>query len=188
MHRWCAYTTDILSSQRHIRRNSFLWTIVNCNSQIKEVRISWINPSYWESLSFLKRFALLSPTFLWDIAQELEINFFGTSAKYLSTLHKLEVDISKTHNLKELRTIGSTGSPLMPETFDYIWKNISATKWLLKNQYFDTYFCECCTVAGRFIDDSATLALWSQIKGTINRLCVFIEKRKGNNCHIEMIL
>jgi acetoacetyl-CoA synthetase len=65
-----------------------------------------------------------TPTFLWDIAQELQINFFGTSAKYLSTLHKLEVDISKTHNLKELHTIGSTGSPLMPETFDYIWKNI----------------------------------------------------------------
>jgi acetoacetyl-CoA synthetase len=65
-----------------------------------------------------------TPTFLWDIAQELQINFFGTSAKYLSTLHKLEVDISKTHELKELRTIGSTGSPLMPETFDYIWKNI----------------------------------------------------------------
>jgi acetoacetyl-CoA synthetase len=65
-----------------------------------------------------------SPTFLWDICQELQINFFGTSAKYLSTLHKLEIDISKTHDLKELRTIGSTGSPLMPETFDYIWKNI----------------------------------------------------------------
>jgi acetoacetyl-CoA synthetase len=65
-----------------------------------------------------------TPTFLWDIAQELQINFFGTSAKYLSTLDKLEVDISKTHDLKELRTIGSTGSPLMPETFDYIWKNI----------------------------------------------------------------
>ena len=65
-----------------------------------------------------------TPTFLWDIAQELQINFFGTSAKYLSTLHKLEVDISTTHNLKELCTIGSTGSPLMPETFDYIWKNI----------------------------------------------------------------
>jgi acetoacetyl-CoA synthetase len=66
----------------------------------------------------------LNPTFLWDIAQELQINFFGTSAKYLSTLHKLEVDISKTHNLKELKAIGSTGSPLVPEVFDYIWKSI----------------------------------------------------------------
>lgn len=65
-----------------------------------------------------------SPTFLWDIAKELQINFFGTSAKYLSTLHKLDVDISKTHKLEELRTIGSTGSPLAPETFDYVWKSI----------------------------------------------------------------
>jgi acetoacetyl-CoA synthetase len=63
-------------------------------------------------------------TFLWDIAQELQINFFGTSAKYLSNLHKLEVDIIKTHKLDELKTIGSTGSPLLPETFDYIWDNL----------------------------------------------------------------
>lgn len=65
-----------------------------------------------------------TPTFLWDIARDLQINFFGTSAKYLSTLHKLEVDVSKTHNLKELRAIGSTGSPLAPETFDYTWQSI----------------------------------------------------------------
>lgn len=65
-----------------------------------------------------------NPTFLWDIAEQLQINFFGTSAKYLSTLHKLGIDISKTHELKELKAIGSTGSPLVPETFDYIWKSI----------------------------------------------------------------
>ena len=65
-----------------------------------------------------------TPTFLWDIAEELQINFFGTSAKYLSNLHKLEIDITKTHKLDELQTIGSTGSPLLPETFDYIWDNL----------------------------------------------------------------
>lgn len=70
-----------------------------------------------------------SPTYpdanyLWDIAQELKINFFGTSAKYLSSLHKLGVNVSKTHDLSSLRTIGSTGSPLLAETFDYIYENI----------------------------------------------------------------
>lgn len=65
-----------------------------------------------------------APTFLWDMAEELQINFFGTSAKYLSNLHKLEIDIKNTHKLDHLRTIGSTGSPLMPETFDYIYKCI----------------------------------------------------------------
>ena len=67
-----------------------------------------------------------APTFLWDMAEELQINFFGTSAKYLSNLHKLEIDISHTHKLDYLRTIGSTGSPLMPETFDYIYKYIKS--------------------------------------------------------------
>ncbi len=65
-----------------------------------------------------------TPTFLWDIAEELQINFFGTSAKYLSNLHKLEINITKTHKLNELKTIGSTGSPLLPETFEYIWNNL----------------------------------------------------------------
>ncbi len=65
-----------------------------------------------------------TPTFLWDMAEELQVNFFGTSAKYLSNLHKLEIDINRTHKLDHLRTIGSTGSPLMPETFDYIYKCI----------------------------------------------------------------
>ncbi len=65
-----------------------------------------------------------APTFLWDIAEELQINFFGTSAKYLSNLHKLEINITKTHKLNELKTIGSTGSPLLPETFEYIWNNL----------------------------------------------------------------
>jgi acetoacetyl-CoA synthetase len=62
--------------------------------------------------------------YLWDIADEYKINFFGTSAKYLSSLHKLGVDVRKSHDLSELRSIGSTGSPLLPETFDYIWQNI----------------------------------------------------------------
>ena len=65
-----------------------------------------------------------TPTFLWDLAEELQINFFGTSAKYLSSLNKSEVDITKTHKLSHLRTIGSTGSPLLPETFDYVYKSI----------------------------------------------------------------
>lgn len=67
-----------------------------------------------------------TPTFLWDMAEELQINFFGTSAKYLSNLHKLEINISHTHTLDHLRAIGSTGSPLMPETFDYIYQCIKS--------------------------------------------------------------
>lgn len=65
-----------------------------------------------------------APTFLWDLAEQLEINFFGTSAKYLSSLNKMDVDLSKTHKLPHLRAIGSTGSPLLPETFDYVYKCI----------------------------------------------------------------
>lgn len=67
-----------------------------------------------------------NPQYLWDIAEDLKINFFGTSAKYLSTLNKLNLDISKTHKLSELRSIGSTGSPLLPETFDYIYQCIKS--------------------------------------------------------------
>jgi len=59
---------------------------------------------------------------LFQIAQEVEITLFGTSAKYLSALEKAEFKTSQ--NLSSLKTIASTGSPLANETFEYVYKSI----------------------------------------------------------------
>ncbi len=51
---------------------------------------------------------------------------FGTSAKYIDALNKAGLDPKSTHDLGSLRTITSTGSPLMPEGFDYVYRHIKA--------------------------------------------------------------
>ena len=61
---------------------------------------------------------------LWTYAEEEKFNFFGTSAKYIDALSKFKNKISEKFNLKNLETIGSTGSPLVHESFDYVYNNI----------------------------------------------------------------
>lgn len=61
---------------------------------------------------------------LWDLADEERINVFGTSAKYLSALQKAGLHPVQTHRLESLRAILSTGSPLAPETFEYVYHSI----------------------------------------------------------------
>ncbi len=64
------------------------------------------------------------PHCLLDLIDELGITVFGTSAKYISALEKAGVDTTRTHSLETLRTILSTGSPLAPESFDYVYRAI----------------------------------------------------------------
>ncbi len=57
------------------------------------------------------------------ISQE-KATFFGTSAKYIDAIHKLNLSPGKIHDLAALRTVASTGSPLSPEGFDYVYGHI----------------------------------------------------------------
>ena len=61
---------------------------------------------------------------LFDFADAESMTFFGASAKYIDTLANRAVKPNQTHNLANLRTIASTGSPLAPEGFDYVYANI----------------------------------------------------------------
>ena len=63
---------------------------------------------------------------LWDFAQKEKFTHFGTSAKYLSTIHKNGLEPVRTHDLSTLRMLLSTGSPLSPEDFDYIYTSIKS--------------------------------------------------------------
>src|SRR3546814_15406740 len=54
----------------------------------------------------------------------LPISLFGTSAKYIDALGKAGLDPKSTHDLSTLRLLTSTGSPLMPEGFDYVYEHI----------------------------------------------------------------
>ena len=61
---------------------------------------------------------------LWRIAEEEGISIFGTSAKYLSAAEKFEVRPGKRYALARLRAITSTGSPLLPESSEYVYRDI----------------------------------------------------------------
>ncbi|MEB3702794.1 Acetoacetate--CoA ligase [Candidatus Bealeia paramacronuclearis] len=61
---------------------------------------------------------------LWDYAEAEKATLFGTSAKYVDALHKAGLAPLKTHKLGALRMIASTGSPLLPESFDYVYTSI----------------------------------------------------------------
>ena len=61
---------------------------------------------------------------LFDLAQDEKLNFFGVSAKFIDGIKKVGLKPNETHNLSNLRMIGSTGSVLVPEGFDYIYENV----------------------------------------------------------------
>ncbi|MGH8293860.1 MAG: acetoacetate--CoA ligase, partial [Gammaproteobacteria bacterium] len=61
---------------------------------------------------------------LWRIAEEEGISIFGTSAKYLSAAEKFNVRPRQKHKLGKLRIITSTGSPLLPENSEYVYRDI----------------------------------------------------------------
>ncbi len=66
------------------------------------------------------------PSKLFDFCEKEKITVFGTSAKYISALEKQELKPNRTHHLQSLRMILSTGSPLIPKNFDYVYNNIKS--------------------------------------------------------------
>ena len=104
----------------------------------------WFSTTGWMMWNFLQANMLLGavpvlydgspgyPTLdtLWQMTEELPIHHFGTSAPFLAACMKAELKVSDKYDMSHLRSIGSTGSPLAPEVFDYIYKHISEDVWL----------------------------------------------------------
>ncbi len=61
---------------------------------------------------------------LFDFADATGMTHFGTSAKYIDALAKADVRPVETHALSSLRVMTSTGSPLSPQGFDYVYGSI----------------------------------------------------------------
>ena len=62
---------------------------------------------------------------LFDLVDQENLTLLGTSAKFIDSARKSEIDPKNSHFLKSLRTICSTGSPLSPDGFDWIYKKVS---------------------------------------------------------------
>ncbi len=61
---------------------------------------------------------------LFDLADRERVSVFGTSAKFLDAAAKAGVRPRETHDLGTVRAILSTGSPLAPESFDYVYRDV----------------------------------------------------------------
>ncbi len=108
-------------------------------------RLFWFTTTGWMMWNFLvsgllTRAAIVlydgSPgapdmSVLWDLASRAEVTMFGTSASYISACMKDGVEpAGEGRDLSRLKAVGSTGSPLSPEGFDWVYEQLGADTWL----------------------------------------------------------
>jgi acetoacetyl-CoA synthetase len=67
---------------------------------------------------------------LWEFAQETGMTCFGTSAGYLTACMNSGIEPGRDFDLSALKSVGSTGSPLPPEGFDWVYENVKEDLWL----------------------------------------------------------
>jgi acetoacetyl-CoA synthetase len=67
---------------------------------------------------------------LWDLAAETGTTVFGTSAAYIAAQMKAGAKPTEGRDLSRLQAVGSTGSPLSPEGFEWIYEQLGSETWL----------------------------------------------------------
>ena len=106
--------------------------------------VFWFTTTGWMMWNFLVS-ALLTPAsivlydgnpghpdmdVLWDLAEAAGITCFGTSASYIAACMKAGAEPSAGRDLSRLRAVGSTGSPLAPEGFQWVYDHVGSDTWL----------------------------------------------------------
>jgi acetoacetyl-CoA synthetase len=67
---------------------------------------------------------------LWNLAERTEMTCFGTSASYIAACINAGVEPGAGRDLSKLRALGSTGSPLAPEGFQWVYDHVGSDTWL----------------------------------------------------------
>ena len=107
-------------------------------------RVFWFTTTGWMMWNFLVSILLTPASIvlfdgnpghpdlgtLWDLADEAEVTTFGTSASYISSCMKSGVEPGNGRDLSNLEAVGSTGSPLAPEGFEWVYDNLGRDTWL----------------------------------------------------------
>ena len=70
------------------------------------------------------------PEVLWQLAADAGVTCFGTSAAFVAACMKAGVEPGRGRDLSRIRSVGSTGSPLAPEGFRWIYDHVGAGTWL----------------------------------------------------------
>ena len=82
------------------------------------------------------------PAALFDLAQRHEFTFMGVSAKWIDACRKAQLRPIETHQLGSVRTLGSTGSPLSDDSFQYVYDAV-ANDVHLQSMSGGTDLCGC---------------------------------------------
>ena len=107
-------------------------------------RVFWFTTTGWMMWNFLASCLLTDAAIvlydgnpghpdmeaLWQLAADAEVTCFGTSASYIAACMKAGVEPARGRDLSRLRSVGSTGSPLAPEAFDWIYEQLGEDTWL----------------------------------------------------------
>ena len=108
-------------------------------------RFFWFSTTGWMMWNFVHASMLVGATavlydgspgypdlhVLWRLAEKAPIHHFGTSAPFIMACANAGLRPGRDFDLKQMRSIGSTGAPLPPEGFAYVYKNIKRTVWLM---------------------------------------------------------
>jgi len=107
-------------------------------------RLFWFSTTGWMMWNFLVGVLLTEASIvlfdgnpgypdlgrLWDLAEETGMTCFGTSAAFIASCMKAEVSPRAGRSLEALTAVGSTGSPLSPEGFRWVYDELGADTWL----------------------------------------------------------
>ena len=107
-------------------------------------RVFWFTTTGWMMWNFLVGVLLTTASIvlfdgnpgtpdlgaLWDLAERTSMTTFGTSASFIASCMKADVEPRAGRDLSALRAVGSTGSPLSPEGFDWVYEHVGSDTWL----------------------------------------------------------
>jgi len=118
-----------------------LWLHVDLQ---RDDRLFWFTTTGWMMWNFLNAALLTEGSIvlydgnpghpslgtLWDLAAAAGVTCFGTSASFIAACMKDGMEPRAGRDLSPLRAIGSTGSPLSPEGFDWVYDRLGPDVWL----------------------------------------------------------
>jgi acetoacetyl-CoA synthetase len=107
-------------------------------------RLFWFTTTGWMMWNFIVSGLLTEATILlfdgspghpdmdvlWDFAARTGMTTFGTSASYIGACMKAGVEPASGRDLSALKAVGSTGSPLSPEGFRWVYEHVGSDTWL----------------------------------------------------------
>jgi acetoacetyl-CoA synthetase len=107
-------------------------------------RLFWFTTTGWMMWNFIVSGLLTEATVLlydgspghpdlnalWDFAARTGMTTFGTSASYIGSCMKAEIEPAAGRDLSALKAVGSTGSPLSPEGFRWVYEHVGSDTWL----------------------------------------------------------